>query len=117
MIPHPVFTGLGQTGAMLDLIAVIVVIVAVVAVAGFGAYLALLNSAARKRGASGGQVAQYVRGRWPVAGVTAAGALLGWLLSGGSGFADVLAILIAGGSGAVAGSSLSTTMAKYRSGQ
>ncbi|MGH3863695.1 hypothetical protein [Actinokineospora sp.] len=102
---------------MLDLIAVIVAIVAFVAALGFAGYLALLNSAARKRGVSGAPVAQYVRGRWPIAGVTTAGALLGWLLTSGGGFADVLAILVAGGSGAVAGSSLSTTMAKYRSGE
>jgi hypothetical protein len=101
---------------MLGLIALLVVIVAIVAVVGLAGYLALLNSAANKRGASGAPVAQFVRGRWPVAGVTAAGALLGWLLSGGDGFVDVLAILIAGGSAGVAGSTLSTTMAKYRSG-
>ncbi len=99
---------------MLDLIAVLVAIVALVAALGHVGYLALLNSAARKRGASGAPVAQFVRGKWPVAGVTTAGAALAWLLTSGGGFADVLAIVLAAGAGGVAGSSLSTTMAKYR---
>ncbi|EWC62276.1 hypothetical protein UO65_2396 [Actinokineospora spheciospongiae] len=99
----------------MGLIALIVVIVAIVAVLGNVGYLALLNSAAGKRGASGASVSQYVRSRWPVAGVTAAGAALALLLSGGEGFADVLAVVLGAGSAAVAGKSLSTTMERYRS--
>ncbi|WP_018682760.1 hypothetical protein [Actinokineospora enzanensis] len=99
---------------MLDLIAVLVALVALVAALGHGAYLALLNSAARKRGVSGNPVAQYVRGRWPVVGITTAGAALAWLLTAGGGAADVLAILLAAGSGTVASNSLSKTMQRYR---
>ncbi|MDQ3579225.1 MAG: hypothetical protein M3443_16855 [Actinomycetota bacterium] len=101
---------------MLDLIAVIVAIVALFCALGFVGYLAMLNSAARKRGASGAPVTRYVRGRWVIAGVTTAGAVLAWILTSGSGFADVLAILLAAGSAGVAGNALSTTMTKYRSG-
>ncbi|RLK60921.1 MULTISPECIES: hypothetical protein [Actinokineospora] len=99
---------------MVDLIAVLVAVIALVAALGLVGYLALLNSAARKRGASGNAVATYVRSRWPVAGITTAGAALAWLLTSGGGFLDVVAILIAAGSGAVAGKELSRTMERYR---
>lgn len=101
---------------MLNLIAIIIAIVAVVATLAHVGYLALLNSAAAKR-AGGTPIAQYVRSRWPVAGVTTAGALLAWALTAGSGFADVLAIVLAAGSGGVATKALQSTKDRYRSGQ
>jgi hypothetical protein len=100
---------------MLNLIAIIIAIAAVVAALAHVGYLGLLNSAANKR-AGGGPIAQYVRTRWPVAGITTAGALLAWLLTNGGGFADVLAILLAAGSGATATKALQSTQQRYRSG-
>ena len=101
---------------MLNLIAIIIAIAAVAATLAHVGYLALLNSAANKR-AGGTPVAQYVRSRWPIAGVTTAAALIAGLLTLGGGFADTLAILIAAGSGGVAITALQSTQQRYRSGQ
>jgi hypothetical protein len=99
---------------MLDLIALIVVIVALVGALAHVGYLAMLNSAARRR-AGGGPVTQYVTSRWPVAGITTAGALIAGLFSLGGGFLDVLAILLGAASGGVAIKALESTQKKYKS--
>jgi hypothetical protein len=100
---------------MLNLIAIIIAIAAVVATLVHDGYLALLGSAANKR-AGGTPIAQYVRSRFPIAGVTTVGALLAWLLTNGNGFADVLAILLAAGSGVTATKALQSTQQRYRTG-
>jgi hypothetical protein len=102
-------------GTVLDIIAVIVVIAGLLAVVANDGYLALLSSAARRR-AGGEPVAQFVRGRWPVAGVTTAGALLALALAGSGGFPDVLAIALSAGSGLAATRALQSTRERFRSG-
>jgi hypothetical protein len=101
---------------MLNLIAVLVAVVALLAALGHAGYLAMLNSAASKR-AGGAPVAQYVRSRWAIAGVTTAGALLSLLLTNGDTFADFLAILVAAGSGGTAVKALESTQKRYRTGE
>ncbi len=101
---------------MFNLIAVLVAIAALLAALGHAGYLAMLNSAAAKR-AGGSPVAQYVRSRWAIAGVTTAGALLSLLLTNGEGFADTLAILLAVGSGGVALKAMQSTQERYRIGK
>jgi hypothetical protein len=101
---------------VLNLIAVIAAVVALLAALGHAGYLAMLNSAAGKR-AGGTPVAQYVRSRWAIAGVTTAGALLSLLLTNGEGFADFMAILFAAGSGGVAVKALESTQKRYRTGE
>ncbi|HEU5471578.1 MAG TPA: hypothetical protein VFV67_13070 [Actinophytocola sp.] len=100
---------------MLNLIAIIIAIAAVVAALAHVGYLTLLNSAANKR-AGGAPIAQWVRSRLPVAGITTAAALVAWLLTNGGGFADTVAILLGAGSGLTATKALQSTQQRYRTG-
>src|SRR5699024_354653 len=93
--PDHTISGYRHTGLMgfiINLIAIIIAIASVVAALGHLGYLAMLNNAAKQR-AGGGPITEYVRGRWPVAGGTAAASLIAWLFTMGGSTMDIIAIL------------------------
>lgn len=87
---------------MIHLIAVLISIAGILAVAGNGAYLALLGSVAKKKGAAGAPTEQYVRKQMPPVAAMGGAALVGLLLTSGGTFLDILAILVAAGAGTAA---------------
>lgn len=98
----------------IGIIAFVVTVVGLIAALGHVGYLAMLNSAARKRGASGAYAVDYVSGRWKVAGITAGAAALALLISSGGVAPDVLAILLGGGAGVAAKRQLDATKDEFR---
>jgi hypothetical protein len=101
-------------GAVIGLVAFVVALVGLLAALGHVGYLAMLNSAARKRGASGAYAIDYVSGRWKVAGITTGAAALALLLTSGGIAPDILGILLGGGAGVVAKNQLDSTRKQFR---
>jgi len=100
-------------GLVAGLIALLGLLVAL----GNAGYLAMLGSAARKRGLSGDAVASYVKERKGVAVGTTGVALLGLLLTlGGSVPVDVLGAVLSAGGGLAAKRALDGTRSQFRSG-
>lgn len=98
------------------IVATVVALVGLLVALGHVGYLAMLNSAASKRGVSGGATADYVSGRWKVAGGTAAVALLGLVLTGTDSIpVDILGLLVGGGAGVAAKQALDSTRTRFRS--
>jgi hypothetical protein len=100
---------------MFELIAVIIALAGLVAALAHDGYLAMLGSAANKR-AGGAPIAQFVRGRWVVAGSTTAAGLLSLLLATGGGFAAVVAIILGAGTAGVAMKALQGTRERFHTG-
>lgn len=101
-------TAFGIVAALVALLGLLV------ALANVG-YLAMLNKAAKQRGAAGAPIVDYVRGRWGLAGGTAAVAALALLLTSGGFGADVVGLVLGAGSGLVAKRALDQTRTRFRS--
>ncbi|MEJ3656153.1 hypothetical protein WEH80_24620 [Actinomycetes bacterium KLBMP 9759] len=97
------------------IVAGVVALVGLLVALGHVGYLTMLNNAARRRGISGAATTDYVKGRWAVAGGTAAVAAVGMLLTAGSGFPDVLGLVLGGGAGVAAKMALDSTRSHFRS--
>jgi hypothetical protein len=101
-------------GAVVGLVAFLVALAGMLVALGHVGYLAMLNNAAAKRGVAGGATAEYVSGRWKVAGGAAGVAALGLLLTAGPLPLDVLGLLVGGGAGVLAKGALDSTRAQFR---
>lgn len=99
---------------VVGIVAFLVALVGLLAALGHVGYLAMLNSAARRRGAVGATTAEYVNGRWKVAGGTAAVAAFALLLTSGGLPLDIIGLLLGGGAGLAAKQSLDGTRARFR---
>ncbi|NMH99097.1 hypothetical protein [Pseudonocardia acidicola] len=103
-------------GTVVGIVAAVVALIGLLAALGHVGYLAMLNSAAKQRGAAGEPIADYVKSRWMVAGGSTAVAALGLLLTASSGVGtDILGMLLGAGGGLVGYQALNSTRARYRS--
>jgi hypothetical protein len=104
-------------GTALGIVAALIALVGLLVALGHAGYLAMLNSAARKRGLAGEATAQYVRERRGVAIGTTAAAAIGLLLTtGGSLPVDVIGAALSAGGGLAAKRALEGTRDRFRSG-
>ena len=102
-------------GAVVGIVAGLIALLGLLVALGNAGYLAMLNSAARKRGIAGESTALFVKERRGVAAGTTAVAALGLLLTlGGSVPVDVLGAVLAAGGGVAAKRALDGTRNRFR---
>ena len=102
-------------GAVVGIVAGLIALLGLLVALGHAGYLAMLNSAARKRGISGEGAALFVKERRGVAIGSTAVAELGLLLTlGGSVPVDVLGAVLAAGGGVAAKRALDGTRDRFR---
>ena len=101
-------------GVVFGFVAFLVALLGLLVTLGNAGYLAMLSSAANKRGISGEAVLDYVRGQRATAAVLAGVALVGLLCTSGGPVLDVLGLVLGGGSGLVGYRSLEGTRRRFR---
>jgi hypothetical protein len=94
----------------------LVALVGLLAALGHVGYVAMLNNAAKKKGAAGAEIAQYSKSRFPVAGGAAGVSLLGLLLTTGGTTASIIGVVLALGGGFVGYRGLQQERSKYPTG-
>jgi hypothetical protein len=98
----------------MGILATLIALAGLLAALGHVGYLAMLSNAARKKGASGSEIAQRTKSRLPVAVGASGVALLGLLITSGGFFADVIGVLLAAGAGVVGYRGLRQEQERYR---
>jgi hypothetical protein len=101
-------------GAVFGFVAFLVALLGLVVTVGNAGYLAMLSSAATKRGVSGGAALEYVRGQRTTAAVLAVIALIGLLCTSGGMFPDLIGLVLGGGSGVAGYRALESTRHHFR---
>ena len=104
-------------GAVVGIVAGLIALLGLLVALGNAGYLAMLNSAARKKGLSGERTALFVKEHSKGAAITTGVAALGLLLTlGGSVPVDVVGALLGVGGGLAAKRALDGTRTQLRSG-
>ncbi|GAA1877255.1 hypothetical protein GCM10009836_68330 [Pseudonocardia ailaonensis] len=91
----------------------LVALVGLLAALGHVGYVAMLNNAAKKKGAAGTEIARYSRSRFPVAAGATGVSLLGLLLTSGGTVTAIIGMIIALGGGAMGYRGLQQERSKY----
>jgi hypothetical protein len=102
-------------GAVFGTIAFLIALAGLLVTLGHAGYLAMLSSAAHRRGQSGESTSDYVRSRRRTAGVLAVVALIGLICTvGGSGVSDLIGLVLGGGAGLAGYRALESTRGRFR---
>ncbi len=104
-------------GAAFGVVAFLIALVGLLATLGNAGYLAMLGSAAGKRGYAGAPTSDYVRGQRTPAAILAAVALVGLLICAAGGpVLDLVGLVLGAGGGLAGYRALQTTRQRFRAG-